>query len=186
MQDIKLAQMTESAFASQNVEPPATVPRIQPARTAKKTVNVFSHHLQTAQPPSPVETVKAGDARSRSLSTIVGTGPAVASIRLAEPRFWLYVSNLNPASDDEDLMKYLKNTFGTDNIKCVKLLPDGRDVNSCEFVSFKLGFPLHMKEEALSPSSWPEGFTIREFFEAPQRSPHRYHQRGRRFRTGRR
>jgi hypothetical protein len=99
----------ESAFASQNVEPltthpPATVPRIQPARTAKKAVNVFSQHLQTSQPPPPAETVKTGDARSRSLSTIVGTGPAVASIRLAV-RFWLYVSNLNPASDDEDLMK---------------------------------------------------------------------------------
>jgi hypothetical protein len=58
---------------------------------------------------------------------------------------------------------------------CVKLLPASRDVNSCEFVSFKfkLGFPLHMKEEVLSSSSWLEGFTIREFFDAPQRSPHR-------------
>jgi hypothetical protein len=118
----------------------------------------------------------------------VGTRSAIASVRLAEPRFWLYVSNLNPAivDEDEDLKEYLESTFGTDNIKFVKLLPDARDVNSCEFVPFKLGFPLQLKDEALSPSSWPEGFTIREFVDIPKRSPHRYNQGVRRCRTGRR
>jgi hypothetical protein len=103
----------------------------------KKAVNLVSQHYTAAQPSAaqpPAKTSKAGVARS--FNAIVRTGPAIASIRLAESCLYVYVSNLNPASDDEDLKEYLESTFVMDNIKYVKLLPAGRDVNSCAFVSF--------------------------------------------------
>jgi hypothetical protein len=106
----------------------ATTSRIQPARMVKKTANIFNQQQTVAQTPPPLD--GANDSNAGPLTEILGTGPTPANICLAEPKFWLYLANLDPNTDNSDLKKYLATTFGTENIKCVKLLPEGRNANS--------------------------------------------------------
>jgi hypothetical protein len=103
-------------------------------------------------------------------AAIVGTGPKKPEINLAAPKFWVYLTGLDPETDDDILDDSIKTTFQTDDIKCVKLLPKNRPLEQCEFISFKIGFPQSMKDTALNPAFWPEGFSVREFRDRNQQS----------------
>jgi hypothetical protein len=103
--------------------------------------------------------------------TIVGTGPKKTEISFAVPKFWVYLTGLDPETDDDILEEIVQTTFNSDDIKCVKLMPKNRTLEQCEFISYKIGFPLSMKDTALDPTSWPEGFSVREFRDKQQKPP---------------
>jgi hypothetical protein len=103
-------------------------------------------------------------------ATIVGTGPKKSGISFAVPKFWVYLKGLEPDTDDDILEDIVQSTFNCDDIKCVKLMPKNRTLEQCEFISYKIGFPQSMKETALDPTMWPEGFSVREFRDKQQKT----------------
>jgi hypothetical protein len=120
---------------------------------------VFFSPPPATNPKIPAANKKPG----RNITEILGTGPLSENITLAEPRFWMYLSGLDPSTEECDINDYVKSVFQCDSIKTKKLLPTNRDPDTCEFVSFKIGFPLNMKERAMDPDFWPTGIKIREF-----------------------
>jgi hypothetical protein len=121
--------------------------------------------------PIPTPSFVAKKQPTQPTTEILGTGPQSEIFNLAEPKFWMYLSGLDPATDDSEIDAYLKSVFQSDTIKSVKLLPQNRNPDTCEFVSFKIGFPLNLKERALDPKSWPSGITVREFVDRKPKKP---------------
>jgi hypothetical protein len=175
-------------------KPPPPAVKKQPHRAAKKVPNLASI-LQYGIPSSPVTPVSAvtptnDNAELATPAVILGVGPSNPKIVLAQPKFWVYLPGLDPGIDEKDLEESIQTTFESNEIRCVKLLPKGKEQEDCEFISFKIGFPQSMKAEALDPTNWPAGFSVREFqnrqanfrraskFRTPARH---YHQRRRRF-----
>jgi hypothetical protein len=110
---------------------------------------------------------RPGNARK----VVRGTGPKADTILMAEPKFWMHLSELDPKTEEEALTDFLSNQFDSDSIKCIKLLPRNRPIDSCESISFKIGFPKDMEEDAMDPGNWPEGFTVRKFVERQSQQP---------------
>jgi hypothetical protein len=104
---------------------------------------------------------------------IRGTGPRSENINLASPKVWMYLYGLDPSTDESDVDDFVKSSFNCDRIRTIKLLPQHKNPNSCEFVSFKIGFPVEMKEKALDPNSWPEDVKVREFIDQQKKASFR-------------
>jgi hypothetical protein len=103
--------------------------------------------IQTQATPTPTTSkgkqnqddspVRNEDARK----VVRGTGPKAATIMMAEPKFWVHLSDLDPKTEEEALTEFLNNQFDSNSIKCIKLLPKNRPINSCESISFRIWFP---------------------------------------------
>lgn len=50
-----------------------------------------------------------------------------------------------------------------ESAKAIPLIKQGTDVNSLNFISFKVGVDPKYRSAALDPSSWPKGILFREF-----------------------
>jgi hypothetical protein len=140
----------------------------QPKITAKKPKTISINDSPSTNDvffsPNPeLSTMNRKPGHTSTNGGILGTGPRSENITLAEPRFWMYLAGLDPSTDECDVDTYVKSVFHCDTIRSKKLLPPNRDPDTCEFVSFKIGFPLELKENALQPGVWPEGIIVREF-----------------------
>ncbi|XP_062556688.1 uncharacterized protein LOC134221507 [Armigeres subalbatus] len=80
-------------------------------------------------------------------------------------RFWLYVSDISAETPDDLVTELIQQRLGSTDLKIVKLVPRGKDVRFLSFVSFKVGMPMHLKQKALTDSTWPSEISFREFEE---------------------
>jgi hypothetical protein len=108
---------------------------------------------------------------NRNAKIVHGTGPKISNISIAEPKYWVHLSGLDPETNEDDLSEFVNTSFAVDSIKCVKLIPKNRPLSTCESIAFKIGFPITMENVALNSSSWPEGFAVREFVDKQPPAP---------------
>lgn len=94
---------------------------------------------------------------------LVGCGPPILDLKVAEPRKMLYISNLDPHTSEEQLCAIIKSKFGIKTMKCSKLVPADRDLATLEYVSFKVLVPENGFVKFLDSNSWPSGVIVREF-----------------------
>lgn len=81
-----------------------------------------------------------------------------------QDKFWLYLSGFDPQATVQQIEKLVKSNLNTDStVDVVKLVPKGRTLDELTFVSFKIGLETHLKDTALSGSSWQKGITFRQF-----------------------
>jgi hypothetical protein len=85
-----------------------TVLKTQPLRAVKKISTpigsplVIQNLLEASS--STLTSASASNATAdRSTSQILGTGPKPTNINLAEPKFWMYLSGLDPSTDKSEL-----------------------------------------------------------------------------------
>lgn len=79
-------------------------------------------------------------------------------------RFWLYLSGFDPQATVQQIEKLVKQNVNTDeDIEVVKLVPKGKTLEQLTSVSFKVGIGLHLKDLALSGSTWQKGIIFRQF-----------------------
>lgn len=78
---------------------------------------------------------------------------------------WIYLSAFHPTTSESQIASLVSECLDLASVtpKVVKLVPKGRDVNSLQFVSFKVGIAENFREKALSSDSWPENIRFREF-----------------------
>lgn len=101
---------------------------------------------------------------------VVGSGPPLLDLMVAEPRKMLYLSNLDPHTSVDRISRLIHTTFGINPFSCVKLVPTERDLNTLEYVSFKMQVPVKGFEAFLDSSLWPKGIIVREFIPKPKNS----------------
>lgn len=87
----------------------------------------------------------------------------VATVPPATPKFWLYISRIARDVSADQVAALAKNRLGTNDVKVVRLVAKGQDVNFLSFVSFKVGISANLKAKALASSTWPRGIVYREF-----------------------
>lgn len=91
----------------------------------------------------------------------------VVSVPVSEKpanKFWLYLSRIRPDVTNEAISAMVKSNLGMDtDPEVVKLVAKGTDTSNMTFVSFKVGLDPAFKDNALDPSTWPEGIMFREF-----------------------
>lgn len=88
---------------------------------------------------------------------------AVATVPVPTVMFWIYLSRLHPSVKPDAVEKLTRDSLQCDTAKAIPLIKQGTDVNSLNFISFKVGIDPIFREAALDPSSWPKGILFREF-----------------------
>lgn len=93
--------------------------------------------------------------------------PNVVSVPISTKpvdKFWLYFSRIKPDVTNEAIVEMVKANLGLDNNPdVVKLVAKGADTSNMSFISFKVGLDPALKNNALDPSTWPEGIMFRQF-----------------------
>lgn len=78
-------------------------------------------------------------------------------------KFWLYLSRAARTVTVEQVTKLAMKRLGTTDVEVYSLVAKGKDINRMNFISFKIGMDMKLKEKALSLSTWPAGLLVREF-----------------------
>lgn len=77
--------------------------------------------------------------------------------------FWLYLSDISAETPDDCVTNLVHQRLGSTDVKIVKLVPRGKDLRYLNFVSFKVGIPMQLKQKAMTDSTWPSEISFREF-----------------------
>lgn len=128
--------------------------------------NEISAVNQPVQSSSLAE-VNVGKTTASNYAQIVGTGEICDTIQTVAVRSkqYLYVSHLHPSTVTDNLKSYVgsKLNLTPTEIDCWPLVPKNRDINSLNFISFKVGLYDEDIAKALAPDFWPSGTSIRRF-----------------------
>ena len=92
---------------------------------------------------------------------------AMDKLVVVPPRFWLFFGRLQPNTSVDDVRGAVTECLGSSDIK---VLPLFRQVGSQEYVSFKVGIPLDMKDKSLEPDTWPNRLFVKEFSNKPRKN----------------
>ena len=92
---------------------------------------------------------------------------AMDKLVVVPPRFWLFFGRLQPDTSIEDVRGAVTECMGTTDIK---VLPLFRQPVNQEYISFKVGIPLDMKDKALAPETWPNRLFVKEFNNKPRKN----------------
>lgn len=88
---------------------------------------------------------------------------SIATVPPPTPLFWIYLSRLHTSVKPDIVEKLTKDSLHCESAKAVPLVKQGTDINSLNFISFKVGVDPKYRLSALDPSSWPKGILFREF-----------------------
>lgn len=134
----------------------------------------LSNRINSITPSMPISAERRAMKRRRidndnqpAKSFVGGTRIAdsncVASVPVPITMFWVYLSRLHPSVNYEAVEKLARECLQCEAAKAVPLVKQGTDVNSLNFISFKVGVDPKFRAVALDPSSWPKGILFREF-----------------------
>lgn len=91
-------------------------------------------------------------------------------ITAAPPTQWLYISRCSITTTADNVRSYITKKLGlVDNssISCRQLLKKDTDINSLEFVSFKVRVPPCHLDTTKSHTFWPDGIVVKNFIARP-------------------
>lgn len=89
---------------------------------------------------------------------------SVLAVKPAPNYFWVYLSRFHPSVKEDAVEKLVRDGLQTlEPIKVISLVKKGADLSSMNFISYKVGVPVELKDAALDPACWPEGIVFREF-----------------------
>lgn len=91
--------------------------------------------------------------------------PASVGTTSESNMFWLYLSDISAGTPDECVTELVHQRLGSRDLKIVKLVAKGKDLRYFNFVSFKVGMPMQLKQKAMQESTWPSEISFREFEE---------------------
>ena len=84
-----------------------------------------------------------------------------------KPRFWLYLTRLDPSTTEKTITEMTSTYLQTKDVIVKQLIPKARIESklAITFSSFKIGIDKSLKNKALNPSIWPKGVQYREFID---------------------
>lgn len=105
--------------------------------------------------------------------TRVSNGSIQTVKRNAEQLVCRYLSAFHPHTTVDQIAALARECVGLsdkDDIKVTKLVSKNADTSNMSFVSFKVGFEAQHKPTALSPDTWPDDISFREFVNYGQKN----------------
>ena len=96
-------------------------------------------------------------------STNVGCRSSTVVQRSPNDRFWLFFTKIKNSVTEQQILKLIHDSLGTDDAVIKKLVPVWKDTFSMPYISFKVGINVRFKDTALLSSTWPTGLRFREF-----------------------
>ncbi|XP_065089757.1 uncharacterized protein LOC135710956 [Ochlerotatus camptorhynchus] len=94
---------------------------------------------------------------------VIGTSDTLA-VNAPSSLFWVYLSRFHPSVKRDVVEKLVRDGLRTtEPVKVVSLVKKATDPLSMNFISYKVGIPMKLKENALNPETWPQGIVYREF-----------------------
>lgn len=114
--------------------------------------------LKRRREEQTVSNANATEGTNTNLSKLVATVP------IAEKKFWIYLSRIHPDVTNENILEMVKECVQCDEPpEVVKLVKKDVDMRSLRFISFKVGIDPKYQQKALSSDTWPAGIFFREF-----------------------
>lgn len=134
------------------VTKPATLTSII---THTNTDSNFTALEHTPKPPITITGTKTITSPTQMLKVV----PA-ASIM---PKLALYLPRLAPDTFKDNVLNFVRKHLDTEEITVYCLLRKDANPSTITFLSFKVLIPEQLCTKALSPETWPNGFTVCEF-----------------------
>lgn len=96
--------------------------------------------------------------------TLSNNSATVMTVSPPKEKFWLYMSRIHPSVKTDDIKNMVKDCLQCeDQCKVIPLIRKDVDINSLNFISFKIGIEKKYQMRALDPATWPKGILFREF-----------------------
>lgn len=86
--------------------------------------------------------------------------------RQEDELIWIYLSAFHPNTTESQISSFVTECLeltANAHLKVIKLVPKGKDLNTLNYVSFKIGLSVQFKEKAFSCESLPENIRFRQF-----------------------
>lgn len=151
--------------------------RILEYETRKKLNEIINMEPRENEQSSWSEVVKKKNKIQRKKDVVVGT------LRVEDDKFkaipktkkiWIHAGRFHPNLTSEELLKYLKEKYNTQDIICEKIK---NKYENPKLSSFKIGVDITLKEQMYDKCAWPEGVEISRFnFFRAQRNEVEYYQ----------
>lgn len=154
--------LSEKVDAKPN--PPTPFPTPNPWPIPRSNVNVYTPKRFRNSNGNPVNVFNGSN--QTGTKSVIG----IKTVRLERDQeddlTWIYLSAFHPSTSESQIASLVSECLNMpENMspKAIKLVPKGRDLNTLDFVSFKIGIHARFKEQALSCESWPENIRFRVF-----------------------
>ncbi|XP_055527427.1 uncharacterized protein LOC129720039 [Wyeomyia smithii] len=160
-----LTALTAKVDAKPNANTPYATPSPWPnvARSTGLQSTPKRRRGNSGNPVSPISLRNANSYGTKAVHTIRTVN---LSRKLDEDIVWIYLSAFHPSTTENEIASLVTECLGLDAgepPKVIKLVPMGKDPATLNFVSFKIGVKLRLKEKALCCETWPENVRFRLF-----------------------
>lgn len=134
----------------------------------------LSNRINSTTPCLPASAVRRAKKRPRTENVQPAAKPliggtkstgdiGIATVQPPAAMFWIYLSRLHPSVKSDAVETLTRDCLNCESAKAIPLVKQGTDVNSLNFISFKVGVDPKYRTKAIDPSSWPKGILFREF-----------------------
>lgn len=169
-------------FKKPEGQPTITTPfgtAVGPIRAAPLYSQVMTNRIEPFQYGTPGNapkrrlTDRSPPAPTQLLMGTASTSPSLPFRTVPEqPRCWLFLTRIAPEVTREKVATMVQKSMETDDLVIHPLIPRGLDPGTLNFISYKVGLPMSLRDKAMEPSSWPLGLVFREFIDRRQNVPH--------------
>lgn len=124
----------------------------------------LSDRINSTTPNVPASTIRRTTKRRRIDNVAQVTKPLlggtkatveanVVTVAPPVPLFWIYLSRLHPSVKPDVVEKLTRDGLHCETAKAIPLVKQGVDMNSLNFISYKVGVDRNYRAAALDPSS---------------------------------
>jgi hypothetical protein len=98
-----------------------------------------------------------------------GTADGVSQLNAVEEKKLFVISRVHPRTTTENIVEYIKEKTGIDDVRCQLMLAKGRTVSDVDFVSFKISATEADYAVLMKPEIWPAKVLVRDFMQSNRR-----------------
>lgn len=115
---------------------------------------------------TPVSSLKPLDGTGEILGEASENERTQASSHEESRDFSLYLTHIDKCATENDISQMVSRSLGAPLSSCnevVKLVPKWKDINTLDYISFKVVLDRKWEPTAMTASTWPKGVKFREF-----------------------
>lgn len=163
----KFADSTTNTLSSRTVEDEIHELKNTVAAIADTLANVTQKTRPVPNSSTPISSLKVLNGTNETFDFACDDRSTMGSSSTDECReFSLYLTHIDRRATENDIKQMVSRSLSaplSDCYEVVKLVPRWRNVNTLDYISFRIMLDKKWKILAMNPSTWPKGVVFREF-----------------------
>lgn len=132
-------------------------------------IPIGAKRFRSGKPSTPSNNVTSftwPKSSTSSTPAVIGTNLESTTLKVIEAPMYFHVSRFSTDTSETELESWISsklNVTPEQYVKCTKLVPKGRELDTLEFISFKVAIPSGLEKQVMDASIWPSNITVRPF-----------------------